>query len=855
MFGIVRVFFVVAGLATAPLYAQTTPPDPYAVMDEALVTSALAGDPYDQINLGFALLAHQTTEAFQRAALEQFRLAYQGGLEMQPEADLRLAGYAAREIGNAEKTLSNFRDALAFLEEAERLFRSLPASDEYNRMIAILLEDQGIVLQDLSRYEEALPRLKIAFDWHMDQDPPQRRDAANVLINAGTAFERLKRYDEALGVYSDALTIFNETDGEDSVFSGYLANNIGWVYVQQKKFSDAREWLEMALRILEPVEGSYSYNVTILRINMGIVAVEEGNPQEAIRWALMAMPYISENRKSTLAIQRWNFEVLSRAFTLRNQPERAIFFGKMAVNAQQEIRATNTGEKADDTAELQAEWRRLYQNLADLLIAQGRISEAQAVLNMEKQQEVFEYLRRDAAADLSKTRATLNDKELSEEEKLTTLSALPIAADRELRALMVKLDKGETTEDEDNQIFLLQDALQQAADKFDAEVEVFLASTDEAARETLEPQFDAIGSYQEILADLKRPTAILQIATLPDATHLFLTLPGVTQHQKVDIARADLARLVFDALQAIEDVAPDAPEKLTALYAVLFAPVDQALKDSGTEVVMLNLDGFLRYVPFAALNDGQGYLVERFAFSLYSAAVPTQFETPDRKDSKTAGFGVTEGHPGFSPLPGVRRELETIFGSTGVLDGATALDAGFDEASLKKTLLRKPAILHIASHFNLLPGQEDDSFLLLGDGAHLALSKIRKTRALRFQGVDLLTLSACQTARGGDGAEIDGFGATAQLNGAGAVMASLWPVSDAATPRLMRDFYAGLMEQGLDKAEALRRAQVNMLHSAGQAVATNERAAEALDSPEPAAKAGFDHPYFWSAFVLMGNWL
>lgn len=365
-----------------------------------------------------------------------------------------------------------------------------------------------------------------------------------------------------------------------------------------------------------------------------------------------------------------------------------------------------------------------------------------------------------------------------------------------------------------------------------------------------------MGSYQSVLAELKRPTAILQIAALDNTTHLFLTLPGVTLHQEVAIPKADLARMVFDALEAIEAVSPDADARLAALYTVLFAPVDQALTDSGTEVVMLNLDGFLRYVPFAALHDAKGYLVQRYAFTLYSPAVPTQFQRADRSAAATAGFGVTLAHPGFSALPGVARELTTIFGSAGVLSGETELDAAFDERGLKLALLDKPAILHIASHFNLVPGHEDDSFLLLGDGTHLSLEKLRSTRALRFKGVDLLTLSACQTARGGDGAEIDGFGATAQLNGAGAVLASLWPVSDAATPQLMRDFYHGLIDESLDKAEALRRAQVTMLLGAASATQTAERSAAPLDdAPAAAHPQGMQHPYFWSAFVLMGNWL
>lgn len=85
-------------------------------------------------------------------------------------------------------------------------------------------------------------------------------------------------------------------------------------------------------------------------------------------------------------------------------------------------------------------------------------------------------------------------------------------------------------------------------------------------------------------------------------------------------------------------------------------------------------------------------------------------------------------------------------------------------------------------------------------------------------------------------------------------MASLWPVSDAATPALMRAFYAGLIDGGLDKAEARRRAQVAMPRD-GAAAQAPERAAEAMDAEPVAETPGLEHPYCWSAFVLMGNWL
>lgn len=838
---------LVALFAAVPLRASD---DPMARMDPALVQAARDGDPQAALDLGYALTA-EWLEPRLKAALPFYLSAQTGFLRQDGDGARWNAGIAALMAGRVLNGLSDYQGALKQADDAAAIFRTMAQDNDSLRLRAVAWDDRATALQGLSRYPESLEAVAEARGIYTSlQD---EAGVAGTFWTEGMSRESLSEFQPALNAYAVALDYHARTGGENSLPVGYLSTNIGWVYTRMKDYPRARAWQERALAIIQPEHGSFHENTTKLRINIGLVAVEEGNADEAIGWAMKALPYIAANRQQMLSDQRWTFELLSRAFAMKGQPDRAIFFGKMAVNAQQEIRAANTVTGAQDMAASQAEWRRLYQSLADLLIAQGRISEAQVVLNMEKEEEVFEFLRRDAGQALSQTRALLTDVELTEEARLDALSQAPIAAERELRAILARIDSGEATEAEEDQAFLLQEALQAAADRFDADVAAFLAEVPHDNRATLEQTFDAVGSYQAVLDTLDRPTAILQVAALDQATHLFLTLPGLTLHRQVDIPRAEVARLVLDALQAIEDVSPDAEGHLQALYRVLFAPVADDLAQAGVQVVMLNLDGFLRYVPFAALHDGKGWLIERHAFAVYTPAVPTQFAAARRDPGATAGFGVTAAHPGFSPLPGVAAELAAIFGdASGVLDGETALDGGFDERSLRRTLLRKPQVLHIASHFNLLPGREDDSFLLLGDGSHLPLSKIRTTRALRFQGVDLLTLSACQTARGGDGSEIDGFAATAQLNGAGAVMASLWPVSDAATPVLMRDFYAGLMEGGLDKAEALRAAQIAMLRGDAQG-AGGTRAAQALEAP--VAPQGFAHPYYWSAFVLMGNWL
>jgi len=191
--------------------------------------------------------------------------------------------------------------------------------------------------------------------------------------------------------------------------------------------------------------------------------------------------------------------------------------------------------------------------------------------------------------------------------------------------------------------------------------------------------------------------------------------------------------------------------------------------------------------------------------------------------------------------------------------------------------------------FSFRPGDEARSFLLMGDGSAFTLDEMKREAGL-FEGVELLTLSACNTAAqqpDANGREIDGFAELAQRLGAGAVMATLWPVSDASTPWLMREFYTRRQaKKGTTKAQALRDAQMALLNGSAQTppspdtrksevsklevVVTkdgksdgqkSERGAErfymaAKDAPpfKKDPKRPFAHPYYWAPFVLIGNW-
>lgn len=229
---------------------------------------------------------------------------------------------------------------------------------------------------------------------------------------------------------------------------------------------------------------------------------------------------------------------------------------------------------------------------------------------------------------------------------------------------------------------------------------------------------------------------------------------------------------------------------------------------------------------------------------------------------------MTKAYEGEPALPSVASELTGIIARTpgegGVLKGEIRLDGDFTQAAMRTTLRKRFQVVHIASHFNFQPGNETASFLLLGDGSHLSLAALKLMPSL-FGGVQLLTLSACNTGLGGEtgnGQEIEGFGRLAQDRGAKAVLASLWSVMDASTSALMQTFYRLRQASGVaSKAEALRQAQLMLLHGSAKADDEAVRGAIPASNSETGARfptnsaAPYAHPYYWGAFFLMGNWL
>jgi CHAT domain-containing protein len=254
-------------------------------------------------------------------------------------------------------------------------------------------------------------------------------------------------------------------------------------------------------------------------------------------------------------------------------------------------------------------------------------------------------------------------------------------------------------------------------------------------------------------------------------------------------------------------------------------------------------------------------LIEQFALVLTTAAAHAAAPRP--ATPRAVGLGVSRPIAGCQALPGVREELAAVIntdgGRSGVLPGVIRLDEAFTADELYRATAQANSVVHVASHFVFEAAHEASSYLVLGDGSRLTLAELAE---LRFTDVELVVLSACNTAIGGghrqSGREIEGLGALVRHQGGRRVLATLWPVADRATATLMRGFYRNQFEAALAAPEALRRAQLALIGD--RSASHGELVMRSLIDPadEPADHGpypGTSHPFYWAPYILMGELL
>jgi CHAT domain-containing protein len=268
------------------------------------------------------------------------------------------------------------------------------------------------------------------------------------------------------------------------------------------------------------------------------------------------------------------------------------------------------------------------------------------------------------------------------------------------------------------------------------------------------------------------------------------------------------------------------------LYQLLLAPAARTghLPINGNLTFIL--DPTLQELPVDFLHDGKDYLLTRYSFNLGMGGPMQQPQALQPGQIKAVLAGIDTVAPSFSDqLPTLMTSVEELQSISPPLNGKILANQDFTIAKLTQEIAeQQPDILHLSTHGRFSADPQATGIFAWDKPITMApLKRLIQTKQQNGP-LNLLVLSACETAKG-DRRSMLGLAGVAAQAGARSTLASRWLADEYATMQLMNKFYAGLT-RGTPKAEALRQAKLELMRS-----------------------QDFNHPFFWGGFTLLGSWI
>jgi CHAT domain-containing protein len=365
--------------------------------------------------------------------------------------------------------------------------------------------------------------------------------------------------------------------------------------------------------------------------------------------------------------------------------------------------------------------------------------------------------------------------------------------------------------------------------------------------------------------DLDPQGAVIYPIVLSDRLEVILSLPGKPLKLFTTSVSAIKVNRTLDALydslynQSIDNSAvnifsttPVNPREVIAntqallpnlreIYRWLIEPLENELTSNQIKTLVFVLSGKLQNVPMAALYDGKQYLLEKHSVALAPSLQLIKTKAKPRSKLKVLAAGLSkqvevqgEIFPALNNVPKELKQIQAIFPRSQLL-----LDQEFTVEHLKQQLQQGFPIVHFATH-GVFSSDPQQTFIVTGDRNLINLDALSDLLNSSNTRPELIVLSACDTAIGDERA-ILGLAGVAVRSGSSTV-ASLWSVEDDSSSKLMSQFYRGLEDPATKKVTALQQAQLSLVQSLR------------AEPPLPELKQLPPHPYYWAAYVLLGNW-
>lgn len=818
---------------------------------------------------GGPLQRHQLTALTQLGALLDARGRPQEALPFAQQA-VELAettlGADAPGLVTPLQTLADIQRALGRLPDAWHLYQDigrvvakspadvdLPTRVTYYRGLASLQLDLGNV-------DEAVAALEAGLD--------ATRAEPALVLQRGYLMETLaqasaRRADpQSRADYIEAARLFGTRLPDNHPTVLRVVNELCGLDISQRAAAGDRECGEARARLASTRDVDPALRAAVYD-NLSGLSRARGDLPHAVSLGVSAVA-AAEGLGTPEPLARAYF-ITARALNAQRRTALAIFFGKRAIAQIERQRRYFSGEDERLDRGFLLDKIGMYRTVADWLMESGRIDEGLEVLQLLKAQELYDFTSRAAAWDVPGNGPALDDLERILAHRYAAILRADATAGAQIDRLRRLQQQSRITVKERERLDALLKRAQEAEGARAGRIQRFIAANAQIGGTALTTSRIDARSLQRAIGRAPADSAIA-IYLLTDQRLRLLIATRQTQREiRVPVDAQNLQRQIGRFLELIGQRAP-IDDSARRLYDTLARPLDEIARQEKLTHLFLWLDGPLRYVPFGALEaPDRTYLADRYAIEMLAGiGVPVTSQVtaasrgvPARSDDTSSlrvlGFGVTRAVAGFESLPGMADELcyvvdGPITGLTtrsaacrgtaaggGALPGEGFADSAFTGQRFESSLQAPHAytVLHVGTHFSLRPGNAMRSFLVLGDGSRLMLDRLA---GLDFAGLDLVTLSACQTAMGGgqtdDGREIEGLSAIVQQRGAKQVIASLWQVEDESTAQLMHGMYLALATNSADVAGALQQAQ------------------KALRAQTAAGDHPYGHPYYWAGFVV-----
>lgn len=754
-------------------------------------------------------------------------------------------------LGSAYRQIGSLGEAIQAWDAAVKIYKSSP-DKESNRLLAIVLTEQAQAYNALGQSRTAIPVLQSAISLSQkNQDSTTKAAAHGALANA---YLGLGEFDNAIAENQKSLEISIQL--KNSNFVTTALNNLGNVYsnryqrylqqvnsvkqegdekeegrlmgLAQQDMQKAKDAYERSIQESQAIGGiglakaelnlarfleqnQLSSSTQVSKYRSQAMKILQGLPDSRVKaYALINLAESLDMQQS----QNSKIENLEQAVTVSRNigDHRAESFALTALG--QIYEQTGNLAKAMELT-LQAQFAAQQVNASDSLYR----AQAQAgrIYNAQGQKESALSSYRSAIASLQSIRG---DIAVASKDLQFDLRDSVEPVYRELMALLLEdggQSKGESKANSSksaiSEVIQVSELLQLN------ELQNFFG--DECVQVSRNAK-----SSSEVASNAK-DTAFIHSVVLNHKTYILLkTADGSLSSYRVPISAEELDKHIDHLRYTLEDISTD--EYLSEsqeIYDYLIRPMANELAQANPKTIVFINDGVLRNIPMAALHDGKQFLVEKYSIATTLGLNLTPAKTQTKRDVKAAIFGLSVEIPPFAPLPNVKDETE---GLQKLLGGMRFIDKEFTLDNLRKQIDQKGyPIVHLATH-GKFGADTESTFLQLYD-QKVSLNEFEAVLRRSKQPIDLLTLSACQTAAGDSRATL-GLAGVALRAGVQSTLASLWFVNDADTVPLIKNFYTQMQQPGTSKAEALRQAQLKVIADVN------------------------GHPAIWSPFVLVGNW-